>query len=73
MNKTASIRTLINGVASEFLSYRVAIDSVDFGGDADLVFNGFGVPDSSGFVQVVVGTELRRVDVDVSSGKATIQ
>jgi len=53
--------------------YRVVIDSVDFGGDADLVFNGFGIPDSGGFVQIIIGTELRIVNVDSTSGKATIQ
>jgi len=53
--------------------YRAQIDSVDFGGDADLVFDGHGVPDSTGFVQIKVGSEVRKVNVDPITGKATIQ
>lgn len=53
--------------------YDAQIDAVDFGGDAVLVFDGYGTPDSGGFVQIEVGTEVRRVDVDATSGRATIQ
>lgn len=53
--------------------YHVAIDSVDFGGDNKIIFDGYGVPDSGGFVQIIVGTEVRKVSVDVNSGEVTIQ
>ncbi len=53
--------------------YRAQIELVDFGGDAVLIFDGHGVPDSTGYVQVIVGSEVRRVGVDPMTGEATIQ
>lgn len=53
--------------------YNLAIDSVDFGGDDRIVFDGYGMPDSGGFVQIAIGSELRKVSVDADSGEATIQ
>jgi len=52
--------------------YIVDVTSVDFGGDATLVFNGFGRPDSAGQVVLTVGSHGRVVIVDGTSGKVTI-
>ena len=53
--------------------YGAQIDLVDFGGDAVVVFDGHGVPDSTGYVQVKVGSEVRKVGIDPITGEATIQ
>ncbi len=53
--------------------YGATLDSVDFGGDQDLFYNGFGAPDSSGKVVVRVGAATKTIMVDGSSGKATVQ
>lgn len=47
--------------------------SVDFGGGLTLTFDGYGLPDNAGFVIVASGSSQRRVDVDGSSGRGTIQ
>lgn len=53
--------------------YAAALVSAVFGGDAELIFNGWGMPDSSGTVILTVGSEQRTVTVDGETGKATIQ
>ena len=52
--------------------YNTSINSANFGGDADLIFNGFGIPDSNGSVVVVSGGYKVTVTVDPDTGKATI-
>ena len=47
--------------------------SVDFGGDQELVFDIYGVPDSGGSVVILVGNQLRTITVDPDTGKARAQ
>ncbi len=44
--------------------YRATIVSADFGGTADVTFDGYGVPDSGGWVTLGVGTYRKTVTVD---------
>ena len=53
--------------------YSSFIVSINFGGDADLVFDGYGVPDSGGTVVVESGGYQRTVSVDADSGKVEVQ
>lgn len=53
--------------------YEADITSVDFGTDDQIIFDGWGVPDSGGTVVLTVGSEQRTVVVDGETGKATIQ
>ena len=53
--------------------YRVAISTVSFGGNATLSFNGYGVPDSSGSVQIKCGKEQRTIDIDGGTGVTSIR
>jgi len=53
--------------------YRAKLLSADFGGDAKLVFNGYGMPDSGGTVKVQVGETVKTVLFDADAAKATIQ
>ncbi|MFB0524350.1 MAG: GspH/FimT family pseudopilin [Phycisphaerae bacterium] len=53
--------------------YEANLISADFGGDQEVIFNGWGIPDSGGTVVLTVGPEQRTVTVDAESGKAQIQ
>lgn len=53
--------------------YSATLDSVNCGGDTTLVFNGFGMPDSSATIVVTVGDYTRTVVVEPSAGKVVIQ
>ncbi len=53
--------------------YEAAIVSVDFGGDAAIIFDGFGIPDSGGAVVIQVGNRQKTISVDTDSGRATIE
>ena len=46
--------------------YQASIVSADFGGDADLVFDGYGALDSGGTVVIRVGNYQRTITVDSS-------
>ncbi len=48
------------------------IETAEFGADASLTFNGFGIPDSSGFVDVASGDYICRVEVDGTTGECSI-
>lgn len=54
-------------------TYGANITSANFGGDQEVVFNGWGIPDSGGTVVLTVGSEQRTVTVDAETGKAQIQ
>ncbi|MCH7886096.1 MAG: hypothetical protein IIC01_12725 [Planctomycetes bacterium] len=51
--------------------YGASIVSANFGGDAELIFDVFGVPDSGGSVVIQVGNHVRTVTVDPVTGRAT--
>ena len=51
--------------------YQATLVSADFGGDAEIVFDGHGVPDTSGSVVIQVGSRQEQIDVDADTGKAT--
>ena len=51
--------------------YEVDLVSADFDGDADLVFDGFGLPDSGGTVVIERGGYTATITVDANSGKAS--
>jgi prepilin-type N-terminal cleavage/methylation domain-containing protein len=53
--------------------YQASIVSADFGGDAVLTFDGYGVSDSGGSVTVEAGQYQRTVTVDPDTGQASIQ
>lgn len=52
--------------------YRVAITSPSFGGDADVIFDGYGMPDSGGTVDVQAGSLSITVTLDADTGKASV-
>lgn len=45
------------------------IVSASFGGDANLIYNGFGTPDSSGTLVIAVGSRQTTISVDSGMGK----
>ena len=53
--------------------YRSTLVSADFGGDATVKFDGFGVPDSGGTVVVAAGGISVTVVLDANTGEAAIQ
>jgi hypothetical protein len=53
--------------------YNSLIASADFGGDEQVIFNGYGLPDSGGAVVLQSGRHQRTVTLDAEQGKATIQ
>ncbi len=53
--------------------YRTSIVSADFGGDLDIIFDVFGVPDSGGSVVISVGNRVRNVTVQAVTGRASAQ
>lgn len=52
--------------------YVVGIASVSFGGDATVVFNGYGVPDSGGTVQIKRGTREYLVTLSATTGRSVV-
>lgn len=48
--------------------YQAVIVSADFGGDAAIVFDGYGEPDTGGFVTIQVGSKQGTISVDLSTG-----
>ena len=53
--------------------YQAQIVSVDLGGDSEIVFDGFGIPDSGGFVIVQAGDVQYTVVLDANTGVAEVQ
>lgn len=81
VNKTYTLNGVINPNRHD-AAYLVSLSSyvsaasygtVNLGGDASLNFNGFGIPDSGGTIQVRVGTVTKSVVVDAVTGSTTIQ
>lgn len=52
--------------------YEAILQSVDLGGDSELIFSGYGVPDSGGTIVITAGGTTKTISVDAASGKATI-
>jgi prepilin-type N-terminal cleavage/methylation domain-containing protein len=52
--------------------YAALITKADFGGDADIVFDGYGQPDSGGTVVVGVGEYYKTITLDVDTGRVSI-
>lgn len=50
--------------------YRVQIVSASFGGDAQLIYDGYGTPDSAGTLILAVGTLRKTISIDTGAGKA---
>jgi prepilin-type N-terminal cleavage/methylation domain-containing protein len=46
--------------------YRANITGLDLGGDASVTFDGYGEPDSGGYVEVGVGKYARRINITTS-------
>ncbi len=53
--------------------YKAGIASADFGGDLEVVFDGWGSPDSGGSVVIQVGNYMRTIIVDPNTGQAIVQ
>jgi type II secretory pathway pseudopilin PulG len=51
--------------------YRAQIVSASFGGDATLVYDGFGAPDTAGTVVIAVGAYQKTINVDAGTGRQT--
>lgn len=52
--------------------YSANIVSVDFGGDEEIIFDGWGAPDNGGFVLVQVGKHQEKIIVDPDTGHASV-
>lgn len=53
--------------------YQADLRSVDFGGDGEVTFDGYGRPDSGGSVTVAVGDDERTVTLDAHTGEAQVE
>ena len=53
--------------------YEVQIVSADFGGDAEIEFDGYGMPDSGGTIVVGIGSEERTISLDPDNGQASVE
>ena len=53
--------------------YLARLASVDMGGDVQLTFDGYGVPDSGGLITVQVGDATRTVVINPDTGSAEVQ
>ncbi|MEO1236932.1 MAG: prepilin-type N-terminal cleavage/methylation domain-containing protein [Planctomycetota bacterium] len=53
--------------------YRADLVEVDFGGDAQVAFDGFGRPDSGGTLVVRVGGSQRTVELDAVTGEVAVR
>jgi len=53
--------------------YEADLVSADFGGNAKVAFDGWGLPSAGGTVVITVGSEQRAVVLDAETGEATVQ
>ena len=53
--------------------YQAQLIYADFGGDAEVIFDGWGLPDTDGQVILQVGDITKTVSLDEDTGKATVQ
>ena len=81
VNKTYTLNGVINPNRhdAEYLvtlanaASGASFGTINLGGDAVLIFNGYGIPDSGGTIQVRVGSVTKTVVVDALTGSTTIQ
>lgn len=52
--------------------YRATIVSADFDGDAEVIFDGYGTPDSGGTVIIRNGNWVRTIELDANTGETRI-
>ena len=52
--------------------YRAFIHSMDLGGDNQVVFDGFGMPDADGAIVIRAGDVSRAVEIDAATGEITV-
>ena len=52
--------------------YQATLLSADFGGDPEIIFDGYGIPDSDGSVVIQVAGQQRMITVDAETGRATV-
>ena len=52
--------------------YNATIISADFGGDVEVVFDGYGVPDSGGTIVVAVGNYRKTLALDAQTGWVSV-
>ncbi len=69
LDHPGSDATLVLSVAP----YRSQLVATGLGGDDEIVFDGFGVPDAGGVVLIQCGTESRTIVVDDETGVASVQ
>ncbi|MDP6543716.1 MAG: prepilin-type N-terminal cleavage/methylation domain-containing protein [Phycisphaerae bacterium] len=53
--------------------YQAKIVSASFNGDSEVIFDGYGVPDSGGTIVVGVGDYTKTIVLNADSGRAEIQ
>ena len=53
--------------------YRSELVATGLGGDKEIVFDGFGIPDMGGVVLIQCGAESRMINVDDGTGVASVQ
>ncbi len=53
--------------------YLATLSSASFGGDATLVYSGYGIPDSGGTIIVYCGQYARTIAIDATTGIAALQ
>jgi hypothetical protein len=53
--------------------FSTSIVSVDLGGDAEIVFDGFGLPDTGGTIVLQSGNLQRTIVIDGSTGAGVVQ
>lgn len=52
--------------------YEASITQADFGGIAEVTFNGYGEPSASGTVTIAVGDRTRQVSLDAATGEVSV-
>ena len=53
--------------------YQVTLGSANLGGDATLIYNGYGTPDTGGTIVVQAGQYTKTITVEATTGMAAIQ
>ena len=53
--------------------YRTTIVSAEFGGDAEIVFDGYGVPDTGGTITIQAGARKKTINIDSATAQVDVQ